>query len=134
MESAKSVLEQPQSNSRSRLLPMWPLAVGMLICSLVFGYFTYGIAYREFNFAWWTRNEHLSNWLPGITACLKALYPAVWVLPALTGIFLILVIARRITREAWFWMWVTFIATLHFIWFFFWLLGLYVVNQTFVCL
>lgn len=110
---------------------VWPLLVSMIACSVIMAYVTFGIAGLEFNYALWSRRG--SHVLPYITELLKQSYRAVWALPVMTVLVSILIWTGKISRPVWISLLVGTLAVLHTGWFFFWLLGLYLVNQSFVC-
>lgn len=116
---------------------VWPLVVSLVVCSLIMAFFTYGIARQEFNYAVWIWNmrqrypSDYLQYLPPITYYLKSIYPQAWALPVLTGGVAGLVMFRKITNATVISFLLGFLATLHVLWFFFWVAGLYVVNQSF---
>lgn len=108
----------------------WPIVAGAVMCSLIMAYVTFGIAELEFHWALWTRKE--SHALPFITSWLRQVYWVVWLLPAVTLITGALFLMGKIRGEVWVAASIACVLVLHVAWFFFWLLGLYLANQSFV--
>ncbi len=108
----------------------WPLFVGLFVCSLIMAFVTFAISRAEFNYSLWVAGPR-GKCPPFMTDLLMSSYWAVWLLPAATFFVGALALARKIVSEFWLNVWIAVLGVLHVGWFFFWLLGLYLVNQSF---
>lgn len=112
----------------------WVLAlvIGAVICSVMIAYVTVGVAYLEFHHAMWTRVRDPS-WLPFFTAYFRKVYWVGWLLPVLTALAGGLVFSRKLASPLAVACLGSVVAIAHVGWFLFWILALYLVNQSFVC-
>ena len=105
-----------------------PVATGALICSGTVAAITWGISVSNFHYAKWT-TENIS--LPYYATLFKAIYNYAWILPLLTALLGILIIAKKITKGTTMACGITALVVIHVWWFFFWLLAIYLSNQSF---
>jgi len=107
-----------------------PFVLAAIICSTIMSVAIIGSANLEFHYAAWTRSL---TYLPAITEDFKKVYLWCSVLPILTTIFGILILAGGLHRMPIVIAYsVSLLAIGHLFWFFFWIISVYLVNQSFV--
>ena len=83
----------------------------------------------NFCYAKWTA-ENIT--LPYLAALFKPIYNYVWILPILTALIGSLIAAKKMTRGITIAFSVSALVVIHVWWFFFWLLAIYLSNQSFI--
>lgn len=104
-------------------------AATSVICSLLVTFATTAIAHLELTYARWTR---VVTQVPALVGVFKEIYGGVWLLPIGTAIVAYCVVGKRIVRPEIAVSCISALVILHVVWFFFWLLALYLANQSFV--
>ena len=96
------------------------LAVGALVCSVIFCAAESIVARLEFTYAAWTHHPVL---LPPIVAAFRQVYLFIWIMPIATGVIGVLAFMGRLSKLA-VACWISVLAIAHLVWLLFWLLVL----------
>ncbi len=108
---------------------IWPIVIGITVCSVVIVFVSTGVAHLEYHYAKWT---HAAHHLPLIAETFKTNYLVGWLLPTLCAFVGALVLTKKLTNVMVIACWASALAVAHVTWIMFTLLALYLTNQSFV--
>jgi len=114
------------NQSRNWILP---IVVGAVACSAAIALVTTSVGHLEFHQAKWT---HSPRSLPAIAEAFKAIYPVGWLLPLVTAVVGVFVLAKKLTNAVAIASWISLFAVAHVVWLLFTFLSIYLTNQSFV--
>jgi hypothetical protein len=108
-----------------------PIAIGAFICSGIMAYVIDGVSMVNFHYA--TRVIETTHF-PYPVILFKPVYNYVWLLPVLTALFGTLIVTHKITGETMIASIISVLIVIHVCWFFFWLVAIYLSNQSFIAM
>jgi hypothetical protein len=106
-----------------------PIVVGAVLCSVMLALVTVSVGHIEYHQAKWT---HFPRSLPALAGFYREVYWAGWLLPVMTALIGFVVTTRKLVNVTVIACCISALAVAHVGWFLFFLLALYLTNQTFV--